>query len=193
MGCQSLECPWFCNKVHYKLEIQAIIIGTDTTKVQETFATISKQNYWDRKAELTSTPPIYSIAGNPSFEFATLAYRGFNFQLDKPHHYVKWHLTLNEEAYDGQTGTMQFRPELFFQQWAEGMKQANANRKYARWAFKRKGVLDASADVLLLQFKDACIQPTYTQGQHKWGGKGSSANTSDAIYSAQEILKLDCK
>lgn len=177
MNCDSFECKQQSNRVRYTMEVRFLVIGHDGT-VTVTPKQFETNYSWSRKTELNeSDVPINGrtnvIQGAKSgFESAVAGFREIDFDLSrkgryKDHWYVGWTNAIRKFEYDASEGRAEFDLRLMFKEW-------NARSKKKLTSLARKGEATLRANLALLQFERARIQPRVTDGELTWPGKNRS-------------------
>jgi hypothetical protein len=177
-GCQfSNSVTRYLIRFHY-----IVLIGGNTYTA--TVAALNRNVYWDTKATPEPEIPQQVIKGDTvnSYSAGLPAFQKIEIKLDRPHWFVALHLALHLERY--RQGVLTFHPDLFFFQWEDEMPK-KAGRK-------RSGMLQIAAQIVFLQFKEACVKHEEWSGNYSWRQTKAPATDESAVYGSKFSFPKVC-
>jgi hypothetical protein len=129
--------------------------------------------------------------GQDEFPVATYAFRRISITLDKSMHLLGIAFGLLPQSYNPATGHGELKVEMDFHNWAWGMRETRL--PLSAFSFGEAGSAQMSADIVMLQFRDACINDEIRGGSHSWetsvaenspadGAEGVSSRTSSFSF-----------
>jgi hypothetical protein len=154
---------------------------------------INKAYFWDRKFEIQNTPPRQTFVGDTTkyYTAALSAFKRITFILSRPQNVLEWNMALMGSKYE--KGKYTVTPDLFFKQWSKTMKKRSASMKHSRTAKKKSGLAEISADLVLLEFSEGCVESGTVNGRMRWSAKNRSPDSDEALYRKGLTLKLKCQ
>jgi hypothetical protein len=192
--CKGGDCDGISNRGYrYRLLVSYLVIAADDEAVHSRGLSIHRSYFWDRKFETQNNPPRQTFVGDTTkYYLAGLAaFKRITFILNRPSHVLEWNMALLAGKYE--KGKYTVTPDLFFKQWTRTMKKRSASLKHSRWAKRKSGLAEISADLALLEFAEACIEPGVVNGRMRWTAKNKSPDSDEAVYRKGLTLRLKCQ
>jgi hypothetical protein len=189
--CDSPECYLDSDEVRYRVVAHYGLVGGDATDLDFAVQSSSATYAWDESTEAVPQVVGATRVGASGMAGATLAVRGFSFDVHEHldgtenHglHMIAMEDRVDPRSYDPTTGTMTYRDAMFFKQWADGM--ADTYPPLSWGALRENGKATLRTTVALLQLAQGCMKwPTgQLQQGHSlyWPGGDASADTGAAI------------
>ena len=190
-NCGSLECNRFIQRYNYTLTIQYLLVAGNKSDFNSKEKSFLKPYEWDKKDSFEDGIINESVQGKPNFEQASIGFKSIIINMDRDHWLVDWNTAIHPQFYNATTGKMDFAMDLLLKQWK---KKIDSPFKFQSKFSKRKdGWAYVSGSVVLLQFKDACIQPLTRFGSLSWKGMNKGAGGNEAINVHRFKVKEGCK
>jgi hypothetical protein len=181
--CTGKGCQFSNSVTRYLIRFHYIIFfgGNSYTA---TVAALNRNVYWDTKTAPEPEIPRQFLKGDTvnSYSAGLPAFQKIELRLDRPHWFVALHLALHLERY--QQGVLTFRPDLFFFQWEEQMQKKTGRKK--------SGMLQITAQIVFLQFKEACIKHEEWSGNYSWRQTKALATDESATYGSKFSFPKVC-
>lgn len=190
-NCGSLECNRFIQKVDYNIKVQYLLIAGNNDKFFGTEKPFRKNYEWDKKDPFEDGTVNFSVVGQPNFNKATMGFKSIIVNMDRDHWLVDWHTAIHPQFYNSNTGVYDFAMDLMLKQWK---KKIDSPFKFQSKFSKRKdGWAYVNGSVVLLQFKDACVQRQSRFGTLSWKGMNKGADGNEAINVHRFKVKEGCE
>lgn len=189
LDCDSVECDGTFQtdeSVHYELLVSWLLVAGGSS-LAVTPASAETAYTWrngglDDEIGLADPVAQGEIEGDRArpYAAAALGFTGFSVDLDDDHHMAEWATRVEPGRYDRVTGRLPFDANLAFKQW-------NAGTWWNPVSYTSPGAAAMRADLVMLEFEDACVLSDYVSGAIAWTADGGPA-TVDAV--AREIVDM---
>jgi hypothetical protein len=193
MDCSSIECNKLDRRYNYRLEVEVVLIAVPDF-LHVTRDTVSTSLEWTRKKEperQVITSEIPGIGKN-RFAAAFLGVKRIHTSLGREHWYLDWETGASLTKYDPLSGIGSVEYNLFFRNWAEGMRQDSPERIESKFSFREAGTGDVGMVTALVQFARGCTQDMSVQDSLRWSGKRTAPDTPEAVRSTTFHFHRDC-
>lgn len=183
VDCQSFECNKFNQKAAYKMDVHYLILGGNEELHSQNFLQ-SRHFDWDKKdnPELDQSMAMIQGIGNNQYAVATLGFKSIHLTLDQAHWMIEWNNQFKPIEYAPSSGKYFYSLDLLFNQWEDGMKKYSATPKQSKFSSRKKGWASLTAQMTLLQFKDAKLNYKKVDGNLYWPGKNLEAASGESIH-----------
>jgi len=185
VNCDSVECKTQKGRVHYRIELRAMLISSGSMEVtSRRFETNYK---WNRREEIGINRSALNwnrqgIRGRAKkYPVGLVGFREIDFNLGKrgkykDHWFVRWENSIRDPRYRQQIGRASFDLNLFFKEW---------NRKVKRrvTSIARKGDATITSELILVQLPEGRVGYEQATGSLKWRGKNRPSEDPAAEWS----------
>lgn len=182
-NCGSAECLLQSNRVHYRLDVEILVL--EARDVQVNTRGFETSYRWSRRDELRHEDVALnrqrqSISGVPGeYDVGLAGFRGVDFDLSSDDEssdswFVRWNQSIEDVDYRRRSGRISFDLSLFFKEW-------NARTKSQVLSLASAGAAELEADVSLLQFPNGATRRRQHSGTLDWVGRTHSSNVAAGV------------
>ncbi|MCB0502316.1 MAG: hypothetical protein KDD32_06505 [Bacteroidetes bacterium] len=188
-NCGSFECHRFNQTYNYTIKVQYLLIAGNRADFFGTEKSFIKTYEWDKHDTFEDGMVNETVRGYTGFPIATIGFKSIMVNMDRDHWLVNWHTAIHPQFYDETTGNFEFAIDLLLQQWK---KSTSPMKIVSRFSKRKDGWAYLDGSVVLLQFKDACLETKSRFGSLNWKGRNKEADNNDAINVERFRVKAGC-
>jgi hypothetical protein len=174
--CGSFECNRFIQQYNYSIKIFYVLLAGDRKDFNATEKSFIKSYEWDKHSDFEDGMMDETVNGFPGFPYATIGFKSLMINMDQDHWLVDWHTAIHPQFYDETTGNFEFSLDLFLKQWKN--RRESAYKFSSRFSKRKDGWAYLGGAVVLLQFKDACLESKSHIGSITWNGMNKEVDNS---------------
>ncbi len=193
LNCASLECHRFKQKFDYDLSIHYLLIAGNNQSFHAQEKTFFKTYEWDKKEPVAYKLIDQQAQGFANFPIATLGFKSFTLEMDSEHWLVDWHTSLHPQSYDARKGKLFYSLDLLFRQWKRDMKRLSPFKGQSRFSKKKDGWIYFGGSVVMLQFKNGCLEQKARLGTIEWDGMNKTPYNYKAINVERFKIEKGCR
>lgn len=188
--CGSFECHRFRQLYDYSLEIHYLLIAGDREEFNAAEKSFFKSYEWDKHSDFEDGMMDETVNGFPGFPYATIGFKSLIINMDQDHWLVDWHTSIHPQFYDETTGNFQFSLDLYLKQWK---KWRDSFYKFpSRFSKRKDGWAYLGGAVVMLQFREACLESKSHIGTVNWKGMNQEPDNAAAVKLHRFRVKEDC-
>ena len=174
--CGSFECHRFSQQYNYTIKVQYLLFAGDRGDFNGTEKSFIKSYEWDKQSDFEDGMIDETVNGFPGFPYATIGFKSLMINMDQDHWLVDWHTAIHPQFYDETTGNFEFSLDLFLKQWKK--RKESFYRFSSRFSKRKDGWAYLGGAVVLLQFKEACLESKSHIGSVKWNGMNKESDNN---------------
>jgi len=187
--CGSFECHRFSQQYNYSITVEYLLVAGDRDGFFGTEKSFIKSYEWDKRDDFEDGMIDETVIGYQGFPYATIGFKSLMINMDQDHWLVDWHTAIHPQFYDETTGNFEFSLDLFLKQWKA--RRESPFRWQSRFSKRKDGWAYLSGAVVLLQFKDACLESKSHIGSVNWQGLNQEVD-NEAISVRRFRVTEDC-
>ena len=174
--CSSLECNRFRQEYNYSIKVHYLLIAGNKNEFFGTEKSFLKSYEWDKHDTFEDGLVDETVIGYPGFKYATIGFKSLMINMDRDHWLVDWHTSIHPQWYDKNSGKLDFSLDLFLKQWKK--PRESPFRLQSRFSKRKDGWAYLGGSVMLLQFKDACLENKSRFGKVQWKGRNGEVDNN---------------
>lgn len=174
--CGSFECHRFRQQYNYDLEVHYLVLAGDHERFNTAEKSVIKSYEWDKHTVMDENMTNETVIGAADFPYAALGFKSLMINMDRDHWVVDWNTAIHPQYYDPQTGKNTFSVDMFLKQWKKRKESPFAIA--SRFSKRKDGWAYLGGTVVLLQFKEACLENKSHIGAVRWKGKNMEIDNS---------------
>jgi hypothetical protein len=187
--CGSFECHRFHQQYNYSIEVHYLMVAGDRNDFNAAEKSFIKSYEWDRQSDFEDGMIDETVKGFPGFPYATIGFKSLMINMDQDHWLVDWHTAIHPQFYDETTGNFEFSLDLFLKQWKK--RKTSFYKLPSRFSKRKEGWAYLGGAVVMLQFRDACLESKSHIGSVTWKGMNREAD-NNAVKVHRFRVKEDC-